>query len=77
MCEKVELCVSAIISHIGLAYILDEEQQLQWGQMMAHLLGYPTDIDRQPNREERFRDMVVETKKQAHLCKHSSYIKLQ
>jgi len=44
---------------------------------MAHLLGYPTDIDRQPNREERFRDMVVETKKQAHLCKHSSYIKLQ
>ena len=53
MCEKVELCVSAIISHIGLAYILDEEQQLQWGQMMAHLLGYPTDIDRQPDREER------------------------
>ena len=23
-CEEVELCVSAIISHIGLAYILDE-----------------------------------------------------
>jgi len=56
MCEKVELCVSAIISHISLAYILDEEQQLQWGQMMAHLLGYPTDIDRQPDRKERSRE---------------------
>ena len=24
--------------------------------MMAHLLGYPTDIDKQPNREERSRE---------------------
>ena len=31
----------------------DREQQLQWGQMMAHLLGYLTDIDRQPDRKER------------------------
>ena len=23
---------------------------------MAHLLGYPTDVDRQPNREERSRE---------------------
>ena len=40
----------------GLTYILDREQQLQWGQMMVHLPGYPTDIDRQPNREERSRE---------------------
>ena len=31
----------------------DGEQQLQWGQMMVHSLGYPTDIDRQSDREER------------------------
>ena len=34
----------------------DGEQQLQWGQMMAHSLGYPTDIDRWPDREERSRE---------------------
>ena len=31
----------------------DGEQQLQWGQIMAHSLGYLTDIDRQPDRKER------------------------
>ena len=31
----------------------DGEQQLQWEQMMAHSPGYPTDIDKQPDREER------------------------
>ena len=35
---------------------MDGEQQLQWGQIMAHSLGYPTDIDRQPDREERSRE---------------------
>ena len=34
----------------------DGEQQLQWGQMMAHSPGYPTDIDKQPDREERSRE---------------------
>jgi len=44
-------------STFGVVYILvNEEQQLQWGQMIAHLLGYPTDIDRQPDREERSRE---------------------
>ena len=50
---------------------------------MAHSLGYLIDIDRWPDRKERSQekqrsshDMVVEMKKQAHLCKHSSYINL-
>ena len=33
----------------------DGEQQLQWGQMMAHSPGYPTDNNSQPDRKERFR----------------------
>jgi len=52
--------------------------------MMAHSLGYPTDINRQPDRKKRSQekqkstcDIVVETKKQAHLCKHDLYINLQ
>jgi len=51
---------------------------------MAHLLCYSKDIDRQPNRKERSQEkqrdshnMVVEMKKQVHLCKHSLYINLQ
>ena len=30
-----------------------ESSQLQWGQMMAHSLGYPTDIDRKPDGKQR------------------------
>ena len=51
--------------------------------MMAHALGYPTDIDRQPDRKERSQgkqkgshDMTVETKKHACLCKYGLYINL-
>jgi len=48
---------------------------------MVYSLSYLTDIDKQPNRKERSWekqrgscDMVVETKKQACLCKHDLYI---
>ena len=34
----------------------DGEQQLQQGQMMAHLLGYPTDNNKWPDRKERSRE---------------------
>ena len=51
---------------------------------MAHSLGYPTDINSEPNRKERSQekqrssiDMAVKMKKQACLCKHDSYINLQ
>jgi len=51
---------------------------------MAYSLGYPIDIDRQPDRKERSRekqrgscDMAVETKKQVYLSKYSSHINLQ
>jgi len=50
---------------------------------MAHLPGYPTDIDRQPDREERSREKQrvfvtwqVRRRREPRLCKHGSYINL-
>ena len=61
---------------------MDGEQQLQWGQIMAHSLGYPTDNNRQPDGKGRSREKQRGLRRGSwdedtpYLGKHDLYIKL-
>ena len=54
--DAVDQCLRDLLEVSNHLCQKDGEQQLQWEQMIAYSPGYPTDNNRQPDREERSRE---------------------